>query len=504
MSYTTSLSDTKYKKLESQQQSRLYPERGLESNDCTDIFSLPQYIRVMVSNYQPLQTVFAIDKGECQSEGLKTDEQFSPTVTIADTTTQQTLDCVLLLHGEKPPKVNYRTLFCYIAVQVSYCDACGSHPYPLYHVESKPCKQDKLLTFCFHQPGTVCVIHLSVHSIVDSEGVEYMYHSEDCTCVVQIIDRDQHGGVRMRDRHGVVRIKESPLLTYSGPLATKQYHKIETQFTEMFRAAKHEDMQKLSKLVACKSSSSLDIKVFALCWEALSEAVQLRNYEHAEKCLRTAWEKATKLDCENSLLLQGRTLRHLAYLRYTEGRYDEALDYMSKAKTILVYAAPSEETAHALYTELLVEKWKLFTIPNPAFSSQLLSFEEKCELLLEHAKCMKDYEKGSHCSYFTMKASFHLRSDLITDKLPPDEYRLSPDDLVKAEDCLKNVALKIMCQSDQYKARYYCTVCDLHIWKQDYHNAKYYLEEASKLSQLPCINQRLQLIERLKGDDNSD
>ena len=94
---------------------------------------------------------------------------------------------------------------------------------------------------------------------------------------------------------------------------------IETQFTEMFRTAKHENMQKHKEVVESDSSSSLDIKVFALCWEALSEAVQLRNYEHAEKCLRTAWEKATKLECENSLLLQGRTLRHLAYLRYTKG-----------------------------------------------------------------------------------------------------------------------------------------------------------------------------------------
>ena len=60
----------------------------------------------MVSNYQPLQTIFAIAKGGCQSEEIRTDEQFSPTVTIA--ATQQPLDCVLMLHGEKPPEVTYR------------------------------------------------------------------------------------------------------------------------------------------------------------------------------------------------------------------------------------------------------------------------------------------------------------------------------------------------------------------------------------------------------------
>ena len=136
-----------------------------------DIFSLPQYIRVMVSNYQLLQIVFAISESEYHTRELRPDEQFSPTVTIVDTATQQTLNCVLLLSGEKPPKVNYRTLFCYIAVQVSYCDVHGSHPYPLYDVESKPCKQGKLpLIFCFYQPGRACNIQLSVHSIVDSEG----------------------------------------------------------------------------------------------------------------------------------------------------------------------------------------------------------------------------------------------------------------------------------------------------------------------------------------------
>ena len=206
--YTISLLDTQYRKLESQQQSSLCPEKGQEANDCTNPFILPQYIWVMVSSYQPLQTILAIPKGECRSGEIKTEKQFSLIVTIVDTATQQTLDCVLLLHGEKPPEVNHRTLFCYIAVKVSYHDVRGSHPYPLYHVESKPCKQGRLpLIFCFHQPGTVCVIQLSIHSISDSEGVEYMYNSEECTCIVQIIDRKQHR-YDSTDMHGVERVKE--------------------------------------------------------------------------------------------------------------------------------------------------------------------------------------------------------------------------------------------------------------------------------------------------------
>ena len=185
--------------LERSYHSILCQEKGQKPTDSMDTFSLPQCIRVIVSNYQVLQTIFAMPKGECHTREIMPKEQFSPTVTIVDTATQRTLDCVLLLHGKKPPDVTCRTLFCYIAVEVtvvSYYDTHDSHPHPPYHVESKPCKNSKLqLIFCFHKPGTVCVIQLSVKSIADSEGMELtMHRSEDCTCIVKVVDPEQHRG----------------------------------------------------------------------------------------------------------------------------------------------------------------------------------------------------------------------------------------------------------------------------------------------------------------------
>ena len=375
MSYTTSLSDTKYKKLESQQQSRLYPEKGSESND---VFSLPQYIRVMVSNYQLLQTVFAIDKGECQSGEVKTEEQFSPTVTIVDTATNQPLDCVLLLDGEKPPEVNCRTLFCYVAVEVSHRDARGSHPYPLYYVESKPCKQSKLpLIFCFHQPGTACVIQLSVHSIVDSEGVEYIYDADDCTCVVQIIDREQHWCVST-DVHGVERVKEPPLIRYTGPLANAKYHKIAQHFEKVSPNA--ECLQQLASKITSGNFSD-DIKVIALCWEAL---IDIQGKAKCNKrLLKTAWDIATQLKCKNGVLLQGRVLRHLAHLQCVLGNYEEALEYISLAKQRFANAAHSNETTSVIYTEILAEWRRLSSSPPSTTFSQLnKSAERNYDLLL--------------------------------------------------------------------------------------------------------------------------
>ena len=372
MRYTISLLDKKYRKLKSQQQSSLCLESGQEANDCTDAFSLPQYIRVMVSNYQPLQTVFAIPKGECLSGERKEEEQFSPTMTIVDAATQQLLDCVLLLHGEKPPEVSCRTLFCYIAVQVSYCNGHGSPPHPLYHMESKPCKQGKLpLIFCFHQPGTVCVIQVSIHSIVDSEGVEYMYHSEGCTCVVEIIDRKQHR-YDSTDVHGVERVNEPPLVRYTGPLANANYHKIAQHFEKV--SSKPESLQQFASKITSGDFSD-DIKAFALCWKALIDIPG--NPKHNEGLLQMAWDIASQAKCQNGVLLQGRVLRHWAHLQCVLGNYKEALQYISLAKQRFANAAHSNETASVIYTEILTEWCRLSSSPPPTAFSRLFESTER-------------------------------------------------------------------------------------------------------------------------------
>ena len=154
-----------------------------------------------------------------------------------------------------------------------------------------------------------------------------------------------------------------------------------------------------------------------------------------------------------------------AYLKRAQGNNIIAEEYTSMAKERLFNAVPSSETASTLHTELRMKRRALFSMHAFSFE-QYTSVEKEYELLLEHAKYMEEYEKPIVCNFLVMKASFHLRSDMITDKLPPEEYRPSPDDLRKAEECLKKVSLDIMpSQSNFYTARYYHTLCDLHIWK---------------------------------------
>ena len=432
----------------------------------------------MVSNYQPLQTVFAIAESNCHTQQTKIDEQFSPTVTVVDTATQQPLDYVLLLHNEKPPEVKSRALFCYIAVQVSYHEAHGSHPHPPYHMKSKPCMQGKLsLSFCFHQPGVLCVIQLSIYSIVDSEGVEYMYQSEDCTCIVQIIDRKQHH-CHSRTQHGVVRVKEPPRIRFTGPLATPKYHKIAKCFNQLYLSSKNEQIPQLAKRIIDCSVISFDIKVDAMCWEAFVGILEPEQYKHSKKLFEAAMKKASQLDCQNSLLLQGMILKHFGYMQYVNCNYDEALKYISAAREILANAAPSQITAQVLFTGLMAKWRKILSTPqgmqNMSLSTSSLnkSIEGDYDLLLEHADFMEEYQQPDLFLFLTEKASFHLRSFIIEDELPPKALRPSQDDIKKAEQCLNRISVDMLPnQINPFAALYYRALCDFFLWKQKYSEA---------------------------------
>lgn len=508
------LTDKKRRKLESQQRSRLHTEKGHTSTDSTDIFSLPQYIRVMVSNYQPLQTVFSIPEGECHTRPIKTDEQFSPTVTIVDDATQQPLDCILLLQGEKPPEVTCKTLFCYIAVQVSYHDEHGSHHHPLYHMESKTCKQGNLpFIFSFHQPGTLCVIQLSIYSIVDSEGVEYMHQSEDCRCIVRIIDRKQHH-CQSRAQHGAVRMKEPPRIRYTGPLATARYNKIKKCFKLLYLSSKNEQIPQLAKRIIDSSDISLDIKIDAMCWEAFVGILEPEHCKDSEKVFEAAMNKASQLDCQNSVLLQGMILKHLGYIQYANCNDDEALKYISAAREILANAVPSQITAQVLFIGLMAKWRKILSTPQGmqdvslSTSSLNKSIEGDYDLLLEHADFMEEYEQPDLFLFLTEKASFHLRSFIIEDKLPPKALQPTEDDIKKAEQCLNRISVNMLPNEvNPFAALYYRALSDLFLWKQKYSEAFAHAKWGKQLCLegkiqlgIDIFTQRLQLLESLQLD----
>ena len=275
-------------------------------------------------------------------------------------------------------------------------------------------------------------------------------------------------------------MKETAVIRYTGPLATAHYHKIAQQFEKV--SPKAESLQQLASKITSGNFSD-DIKVIALCWEALID-IQGKP-KHNKGLLKTAWDIATKVKCKNDVLLQGRVLRHWAHVECVLGNYGEALDYISSAKQRFANAAPFNETASVIYTEIFAEWQRLSSSPTPtAFSHLYKSTERNYDLLLKHSEFMEEYEKYRLYLYFTEKAKLHLRSVLITDKLPSEEYHPSEEDLKKAESCLNVACLhetKLPEQANNYKGNYYLALSDLYLWKDEYPKAMEHAELAKEL-----------------------
>ena len=81
----------------------------------------------------------------------------------------------------------------------------------------------------------------------------------------------------------------------------------------------------------------------------------------------------------------------------------------------------------------------------------------------------------------------------------------------KAENCLKKDTMAS--QINAYTARYYRTLCDLHVWRKEYPEAMHCLNEATKVynqmkvkgnNSLQRVDQRLKLLEILKSEGSID
>jgi len=473
---------------------------------------VPQYVRVTVLNYQNLQRIFAVNK-DTEHTKLKRDEKFSPIVTIVDDETQQIIDCMLLPKNMKPPKVRRYTLFCYISVHVHDTPKSSQ---PQYNMESQLCNQGKLcLVFTFYSANTDYNIRLSIHSIADSEGVKYMCNFEDFVCNVRVIDQNQYQWYSS-GQHGAVRVKNPPSLKYTGPLVDEKYHKIAQRFEELYSPSSYEKLKNLAKGIVDGEHISIDLKLFALCWDASSECFLRGNYEDGEQLLNTALVKAKKQECENGLLLEGMAHRIFAAMYYDKGDHEKTLGHIQKAKFRLYLSEPSKEIALVLYREIL-ENWRELSQMLKNTSADLFeqyeSTEENCELLLGHAKCMQEYEKPYLFLFLTEKAKFHLRTLLISEKLPPKKYKPTPNDLKKAKECLDAVSLDMLpSKVNLYAVNYYYAHCDLCLWNGEYTEAigyvkkakEFYSHEKNESLKTRTFNKRIKLLEELKAHKSSE
>ena len=158
-------------------------------------------------------------------------------------------------------------------------------------------------------------------------------------------------------------MKEPSRITYTGPLATAKYHKIKKHFKQLYLTSKNEQIPQLAKRIIDSSSISLDINVDAMCWEAFIGILEPEHCKDSEKLFEAAMNKASRLDCQNSVLLQGMILKHLGYIQYANCNDDEALKYISAAREILANAVPSQVTAQVLFIGLMAKWRKILSTP---------------------------------------------------------------------------------------------------------------------------------------------
>ena len=182
----------------------------------------------------------------------------------------------------------------------------------------------------------------------------------------------------------------------------------------------------------------------------------------------------------------------------------EAFEHISGAKERLCNAAPSKETALVLYRETVV-KWRNLVTQKDTSAEKYKSIEEEFDKLLEHANFVEVYEKPYIFLFRVEKAKFHLRTLLISDRLPAKEYCPTKLDLEKAKKCLDGVSLDMLpSEVNFYAVDYYNAHCDLCLWNNQYSEAMAYVKKARQLFHLEkCetlashrFNERLKLIKR--------
>ena len=96
-------------------------------------------------------------------------------------------------------------------------------------------------------------------------------------------------------------------------------------------------------------------------------------------------------------------------------KYLEAINYAKLAN-----AAPSQITAQVLFIGLMIKWRKILSTPQSlSLGSLNESVEEDFGLLHQHAQYMEEYYQPDVFHFLMEKTSFHLRSSLIEDELPP-------------------------------------------------------------------------------------
>ena len=190
--------------------------------------------------------------------------------------------------------------------------------------------QTQKYTYLLFSPARYSMQHFAVSSlVVDSEGVGYMYDTEHCDCNVQIIDRDERAIL--------------PSLGTPQQLNSSTSQKGYSQAVSIPGFCDFPNkslLKKVAVLHACMISKLLHC-VELYPWLLIETINWLKN--HSELLGKKLQNWCVKMAY---ILLQGKVLKHLAFMQYIQGNDNKVLK-QGRRKQFLNGQAPTGKIVSA-------------------------------------------------------------------------------------------------------------------------------------------------------------
>ena len=452
---------------------------------------LPRHLMIKTSICQLPSRIMPISKQAIlhpDYEKLKDDEKLSVLVVVCDADSQ-ILQAVPLCVDLYEAGMKTRSSTCYLSVNIStnFQSTTASRKlvnHPIFHIQRNACLEPGqiALQFSFSQPDTLYTIRFSLHSTIDSEGIQVIgYSSESNTFNIHTANC-----LPLYQDAAPVLGSGLPLKEFSGPLKGSKFDQITNALSKKGLSGNIHAVMHLTKMLQKSQCTPCDIKVLALIYTASYIQAQDRSEMLlSKKLFKKALTLLNHSDCQNSSLLEGMAHTFMAQGLRVEDHFEAALSLLDRAKVAYFGAAPSSLTSSVYFQEAMICAGQckgVMTADVKEKVEELLTLAILCSQRSEGC----DYEKRI-IIYLTSKAMLHLglfyplhqhRQEQVslTDPKP------SSEELHRAKACLDAIHEEIL-NNDYiitYKAIYYFTLSEYYRFCDKYPQAIHNLQLAKK------------------------
>ena len=303
-------------------------------------------------------------------------------------------------------------------------------------------------------------------------------------------------------RHGDLRF-----VHFTGPLATKKFQKLDRDFCEDLSACNIESvMSRTEEILSANTGpyASIDYKCISLVHRAKCKAHCLGQRDEALLDCHEAIERASKLECENGVLIIGRALAMSASIQRWSERYSEAQGYVDRAKSELFLAAPSNDTAALLYEEV---RMKISFAMSKKEDINISEVQNDYDRIFTHALCLNAHDRSRLCAYVNALTEVYLQTYYLDEGVPFSAIPLPTEsDLHRAEKILNSYPLKeLPTKPHGNRGWYYRNRADLCMWRRQYSKAIKWAEKAqtqftqARMKHITNPKKRIELYQRLQS-----